>query len=174
MPTPTFIPLSTYTVGASGISSITFNTISQSYKDLYILISSRSARAAGTFDDLHIKFNGSSASYQDKSIYGNGASVASGSFYTDKMELGGTNQNTNTANLFSVTEVYIPSYTSSENKSAIVNNVSEENATTAYVYALSDVWANTAAITDITIGPFWSGNNLVQYSSATLYGITNS
>jgi hypothetical protein len=80
-----------------------------------------------------------------------------------------------TANTFSNTEVYIPNYAGSTNKSISVDAVNEANSSTDFVYGLflnAGIRSNTAAITAIRFSLLVG--NFVQYSTATLYGIKNS
>jgi hypothetical protein len=74
---------------------------------------------------------------------------------------------TDTASTFGNLSIYIPNYAGSADKNFSVDTVSENNATTAYTQIFTGVWANTAAITQITL----SLANFAQYSNAYLYGI---
>ena len=75
-----------------------------------------------------------------------------------------------TANTFSNNSIYIPNYTGSNNKSVSVDSVYENNATTAGQHLVSGLWASSAAITSVKLTEGF-GNNWVQYTTATLYGI---
>ncbi len=165
----TFIQIgSTVTVGAGGAANITFSSIPATFTDLKLVISARNATASLT--GMYISFNGSTASFTDKYIEGNGASASSGSI---SRYLGVENSGSATANTFSNGEVYIPNYAGSANKSFSVDNVSENNGTTAYADFNAGLWSNTAAITSISLEIF-TAQNFAQYSTATLYGIKNS
>jgi hypothetical protein len=76
-----------------------------------------------------------------------------------------------TSNTFGSSNLYIPNYTGSTNKSYSINSVSETAATEAYQEIIAGLWSQTAAITQILIKPEQT-RNFVQYSSITLYGIT--
>jgi len=52
------------------------------------------------------------------------------------------------------------------------DSVDETNATAAPMYMVAGVWNQTSAITSIKFTP--NTGNFAQYSSATLYGISNS
>jgi hypothetical protein len=62
-----------------------------------------------------------------------------------------------TANTFANVEVYIPNYTSTNQKSVSADAVSEQNATTAYMALTAQLWSNlTTAITSISVaGSNW-------------------
>jgi len=164
------IPISTVTVGSGGAASIDFTGIPQIYTDLLLKISARTNRAAG-YDFPAIKFNGSSAGYTDKVIYGSGSNTASESNNSTSYAFGYfINAATSTSNSFSNSDFYIPNYTSSNNKSMSQEVVYENNGTTAFQSLASNLWSNTSPITSINITPV-NGAVFTQYSTFTLYGI---
>jgi hypothetical protein len=163
------IPISTVTVGSS-VASMSFTGIPQTYTDLLIKVSARSDKSFGSATDITLKFNGSSSGYSDRLLYGTGSAAASASgSYTDQAYATNITQSTVTASTFSSNEIYIPNYTSANNKSLSVDGVTENNATLAYGILAATLWSNTAPITSITIQAI--SGNFVQYSTATLYGI---
>ena len=156
--------ISSITVGSGGISAISFTSIAQTYTDLIIKASAKSDRVSGSNTDyFKIKFNGSTAGYTDKSLYGNGGAGQSetnnATTYGFDFVLPGTSGSN-----FGNFEMYVPNYTSANYKSWSVDAVAEENATTAYVSLNANLWSNTAAITSISIE---SANavNLKPYST---------
>lgn len=166
----TYFKIASVTVGSGGASSIDFTSIPSTYTDLCIKTSLRSA-AASVNPGLLIKFNGSATGFTGRNVYGNGSSAAS---YSDTSgEIGTLAGNNATASTFGNAEIYIPNYAGSTNKSFSVDSVNENNATSASQYLYANLWSNTAAITSITL---LSGGsvNLLQYSTATLYGISNT
>jgi len=156
-------------VGAGGQSSITFSSIPSTYTDLIVITSIRtSSTPSGA---VTIAFNGSSASMTTRAIYGNGSSTAS---YSASNSLGGlVNISTTTSSTFANSQLYIPNYAGSTNKSSSMDGVSENNATGANAFLNANLWSNTAAITSITLTPE-GGDNIVQYSTAYLYGVSNA
>lgn len=163
--------ISTVTVGAGGASSIDFSSIPQTYTDLQLVVSARSTITGTTYEDVGIKFNSSSSGYTERQIYANGSSAGSNAnFFTSYGYIGGVGSNSNTANTFGNCGVYIPNYTGSSNKSFSVDNVTENNATGAFMNLVANLWSNTAAITSISLFPV-SANTFMQYSTASLYGI---
>ena len=161
------IPISTVTVGSGGASSIDFVNIPQIYTDLIIKLS---ARRDATSTSVDITFNGSASGYSRIRILGNGATASSASatsqtFIEDPMSV----QSDWTSNTFGNVEIYIPNYTSSNNKSISIDSATENNATTAYAVLVAGLWANTSPISSIKIVP--ASGSFTQYSSATLYGI---
>ena len=152
-------------VGSGGAASIVFDLIPDTYTDLYLVCSLRSSRAGNIDDIIGCDINGSSANFTTRYLYGSGSSVTSG---TSQFVFFSTAASS-TSNTFSNGELYIPNYAGSTNKSISVNNVSENNATGAYMNITAQLWAQTAAITSLTLV---TNHGFVQYSSATLFGIT--
>lgn len=144
-------------------ASVTFSNIPQSgYTDLKVVWS-----ASGDWSgsrDLYISFNGSTSTFTNKYVEGNGASAGTGSV---ARYLGTVT--TTTANTFTNGEVYVPNYLSSTNKSFSSDNVGEANATTAYATLAAGLWSTTSAISSIGLSP--SAGNFAQYSTFSLYGL---
>lgn len=164
----TYNAIATVTVGSGGASTMDFSSIPSTYTDLLIKVSARSNSSSGT--GLNIGFNGSTSSFSNISLQGNGAS--SSSYGTFNRMSGQVNMSTDTTNSFSSNEIYIPSYNSSVNKTYSADGINETNSTTAYMNITAGLWSNTAAITSISLASM--NGNFVQYSTATLYGIKNS
>lgn len=162
--------ISSVTVGAGGASSIDFTSIPGTYTDLCIVVSARSANA-DVSDWLLVSFNGSTSSFTTRTLIGDTGSVDS---YTLANRLGFINGNSATANTFGSMAVYIPNYAGSTNKSYSVEAVNETNSSSAGNSGRQTIvagnWANTAAITSISLLQF--GGTIQQYSTAYLYGLT--
>ena len=162
----TFYKIASVTVGAGGASSIDFTSIPSTYTDLVIKLSTRWAVADL---DTSISFNGSTTSFTARRLYGSGSAVASD---TRARTAGLADSSGYTASTFANSEIYIPNYAGSNNKSYSVDSVTENNGTVSYALLAAGLWSNTAAITSITLSE--STNTFAQYSTATLYGIKNS
>lgn len=154
---------------ASAQASITFSSIPQTYTDLCLLLSLRSSNA-NIFGIHYLRFNGSTANYSSRWLEANGSSVYSGTT-TLAAYLGASVGNSTTANTFSNIAAYIPNYTSDSAKTVSADTVGENNATTAYQTITASLWNVTNPITSIEVG-FDGASTFLQYSSATLYGIT--
>lgn len=166
----TFTKITNVTVGSGGASTIDFSSIPQTYTDLCIVTSTRMSSSAS---ELLIKFNSSTTSYSTKYLQANGTSVSSGVYTTTgAIYLNEEEYATYTANTFNSTSVYIPNYKSSNYKSFSSDSVTENNATQSFFQFTSGLWSNTSAITNISLTH--SSGSFAQYSSATLYGISNS
>jgi hypothetical protein len=171
MPT-TLQAIATTTVGAGGASSIVFSAIPATYTDLLIKISARSNRASVTVDTIKLTFNGNTSSYSNKGLAGNGGGVFSfqNSGTASIEDNAATTGASATASTFGNGDIYIANYTAAINKSVYTDGVSETNSASGYQFLTAGLWANSAAITSITLVPL-VGTSFDQYSTATLYGI---
>ena len=171
----TFTLISSTTVGSGGASTIDFTNIPQTYTDLVLKVSARSSYS-NPWVSIGLKFNGAAAgaSFTWREIDGSGTAAASGSGNGD-IYAGDFVGSTATANTFSNVDIYIPNYAGSNNKSVSTDSVTENNATAAVAMLGAGLWANTAAITSISMR-LYSGvaGTISQYSTAYLYGIKNS
>lgn len=169
----TYIKIATVTVGAGGASSIDFTSIPSTYTDLCVKVSARTDSNAGQpWAGLRLAINGVTTNLSFRALYGNGSSASSGSGTT--AEVGMASSSASTASTFGNSEFYIPNYAGNTNKSFSADGVQETNGTTALVALDANLWSNTAAITSLSIQPQSGVGNFVQYSSATLYGISKS
>ncbi len=166
----TYTLIASSTVGSGGAANIEFTSIPATYTDLLVKISGRDDRAAA-LNDILINFNSSTSNLTDKRVYGNGSVTASDTGSTGRIGVG--NSSTSTTSTFSNFVIYIPNYTSSNNKLYSADAVSENNATTSFAVLTAGLWSDSSAITSIKIIPGNSAS-FVQYSTAYLYGISNS
>ena len=163
----------TYTLIASNTLStstatVTFSSIAATYTDLVIKASVRCDRSSPNYGDFSVRFNGSTTGFTQKNVFGDGSSTGSStSTYT------GIDSAFATASTFSNLEIYIPNYTSANNKSFSIDNVTENNATEVRTVLSAGLWSNSAAITSIEMLEI-NSTNFVQYSTFYLYGIKNS
>jgi hypothetical protein len=143
---------------------------------LKVVLSTRNNdTTGGNWGNYLLTFNGNTSSiYNDRVLYGTGSgggvsganvSVASSRGVYDVRALA-------TANTFSNSEIYIPNYTSSNNKSFSSDSVTETNATSAIAILSASLFASSTAISSISIAPV--AGTFVQYSTAYLYGVSNA
>ena len=144
-------------------ASVTFSNIPQTgYTDLKVVMS---VRNTGDFNTVGLVLNGVSTNQTARRISGNG-STASSSTYTEVQN----NPSGSTANTFSNGELYLPNYTSSNNKSISIDVVSENNATLAYANLEAWLWSQTAAITSVGFTGLYGGS-IAANSTFSLYGL---
>jgi hypothetical protein len=152
---------------SASVASLSFTSIPATFTDLVVLMSIRST---STNNYGSVLFNSSSTGYTRRILYGDGSSVFSTT--PTGYESLSINPSNATASTFANYQMYIPNYAGSNNKSFSVDAVGENNGTTAQAIFHAGVWANSAAITSLTIT---SGvGNIEQYSTAYLYGVKNA
>lgn len=169
----------TYTLIASNTlftsaASVTFSAIPNTFTDLVLRVSARNDRAVVN-GAMVLRFNGSSSSvYSWTELTGNGSAAASArassSTSLQGFALAGSSA---TSNTFTNTEIYIPSYTVSQNKPVSGISVNETNATAADMYATANLFSSTSAISSIELSNV-STFQFVSGSSFFLYGIRNN
>jgi hypothetical protein len=165
----TYRLIQTVTVGSGGSASMAFTSIPQTYTDLKVLMSARGTRSEKQ-SNTRISFNSNTSNFTALYIEGSGTAVASS---TSARFIGAVPAATATASTFGNLEIYVPNYTSANYKSYSTDAVTQNNGTDAYMYFVSGLWSDTSAITSITIDSS-SSDNFAEYSTATLYGISNA
>ena len=165
----TFTLIASSTVGSGGASNIDFTSIPNTYTDLCLKVSLRSNRAS-EYENINLRFNGSSSNLSSRRLTGTGIAAQSNT-YASNIYIQ-VNANT-TSNTFSSTDIYVPNYAGSTNKSVSADTVMETNATNIEMALVAGLWSNTAAINQVTILPV-DGTLWLQYSTAYLYGIVKS
>ena len=173
---PTYTQIGTaQVVGSGGAASIDFTSIPATFTDLVIKLSGRSTETtANESSELRLQFNADTGSnYSRRMLYGDGGAVGSSSATTTGMRVGFVDTNGNTSSTFSNTELYIPNYAGSSQKSVSADSVVEGNVA-QYMYAtlIAGLWTGTSAITSIKL--YIPSYNFVQYSTAYLYGVSNA
>ena len=166
---------------SSATASIEFTSIPQTYTDLKLVYSLRSARSGSTRDDLKITINSDTGSnYSGRRMFASDGTNTSSQGFSggpgDELFPGAIPASTATGSTFSNSEMYFTNYTIAGNKKSISsdftyeNNVADNNITGFGAM----LWNNTAnAITSLKI-EILSANDFTQHSSAYLYGISNS
>ena len=160
MPTPTYIPLATITLSTTD-ASIVFSSIPATYRDLVLVFRGDGNVPGGA--DISIRLNGDTgANYNRVFMIGNGSTTASGA-----------NSNVNEMDALSVANgrqisllINIMEY-SATNKHKTV--LTRDNDSGFQVGARAFRWANTAAVTSVTM--FTSAGSFISGSTFSLYGI---
>jgi len=160
---------STVTVGSGGTSSIDFTSIPSTYTDLLIVASVRTSRTDTKYGNMKVKFNTSTSNITGKFIRGIDASTVQ-SFSTTAAEWSAPTSLT-TSNTFGNAQIYIPNYAGSAYKSVSLDSVIEDNSSNQFNYLSCALWSVTDAITSLSLYTSDAGQNIVQYSTASLYGI---
>jgi hypothetical protein len=129
-----------------------------------------SARCDNNSNASYLTFNGTTTGHSYTLLYADGATPASVQYSGGaRINFSFVEVSGYTTNTFSNGELYIPSYTASQNKPVGIFAVTENNATTALMGITAGLWSNTAAITSLTLAQ--PSGNFVTGSSFYLYGI---
>ena len=156
----------------SSAASVTFSAIPSTYTDLVLRASVRSDRA-NTQDDMRFTFNSATTNFSYTYIRGTGAATSSSSATDPYNWAGNIPAATATSNTFGNGELYIPSYTTSQNKQSSAIMAMENNVTSpVYLTGVANLWSNSAAISTIYL--YLGFGSFVSGSSFYLYGISNA
>jgi hypothetical protein len=152
-------------VGAGGSSSISFSSIPSTFTHLQLRVLSGTNPAGYT---TGIRFNSDSGTnYWGHGLYGSGGS--SGSFSMGAGNLATISYSGITNTQFSGAVVDILDYRNT-NKNKVIRSLNgRDDNGVGDIYLMSGSWANTAAITSITVVA--PSATFIQYSSFALYGI---
>jgi hypothetical protein len=149
-------------------ASVTFANIPQTgYTDLKVVISIRTDNTDGLCK-LYFNADSTASNYSRIRLLGEGGSGASSSSGSDNNYLF-MDCSSDTASTFSNGEIYIPNYTSSNQKSISIDTVRENNGSYAVDALMAGKWSGTAAITGMTI--IANTGNMVAGSTFSLYGL---
>ena len=175
----TYILISSTTL-TSTATSVTFSSIPSTYTDLVLRASARSTFTSNAYpnsfyfrinSDATALYSGTNILQQDASIFSLRTSGA-GSTWFDSFTI---NSNSSTANTFSNTEFYIPSYTASQNKPIANFGIAENNSTIEQIVGVTaGLYRSTSAINSITFTLAGPAGSFMADSSFYLYGIKNS
>lgn len=167
------LPIYTQVVSGSSTTGLTFNNIPQTFTDLLIRCSWRSANnSAGYTTQVLLNTLGGNGIYSHTTLQGTGSAFSSVNAVPSGISYGFggyINEASTTASAFTNMDIYIPNYTSSLVKQYAVEGVTENNATAAYQYAIANLSQNSAPVTSIYLSPF--SQTIVAGSSVTIYGI---
>lgn len=158
---------------ASGVSSVTFSAIPQTYTDLILMISGRDSGNGSTVANPGIKFNNDSGSNMSmRRVYADspGASSTNSSAQNAIYDWY-VSGSTSTASTFGATTIYIPNYTTANAKTFSIDTTYENNASLPYMGFTAGLWNQTAAITVINL---LADRTWAIGSTFSLYGISKS
>ena len=161
--------IETVTVGSGGAASITFSAIAADWTDLVLLCSIRTGVSSSGWHDILLRPNNDSGNATSRILYGNGSTAASFSESVINFRVSSADT---TANTFGSSTIYIPNYSSSVAKSISIDTVGENNATAAYQGIHANLWNVTDPITSLVLLSTEAGNNLLEHTTVSLYGIT--
>ena len=156
-----YVLLGEVTLNASAASVILSNIPQSGYTDLKLVYSLRSDTTGVT--EFEVELNNTNPT--QRVLRGNGASASSNTQIFVTANASGT-----TSNTFSNGEVYIPNYTSTNAKTTSIDNVTENNGTTAYAELVAGLYSTvTTAVTSIRLADNYG--SWVAGSTVYLYGL---
>jgi len=169
----TYSLISSNVLGSSA-ASVTFSSIPGTYTDLVLRVTCRNTTNSYNYT---LSVGGSAGQYSETEIHAEGTSSV-GSTRTSNTDPFGTSSylfgvaSGDTADTFGVSEIYIPSYTASQNKPVSLVSFRERNSASLGMSAIAGLFRNTSAISTITATS--AGTAFAIGSSFYLYGIKNS
>jgi len=175
---PAFTVIDHTEIGSGGAASWTKSSIPSTYDHLLLKASIRTEDLNSAAEVLYIKLNNDSGTnYSNTDLYVGGAGSPSSFRNTSQTSANRTFavRDGMTANTYGSLSIWIPHYANTSNyKQMLSDGTSEANTTGSGPHweMVASLWQSTAAINRIDITP--STSDLKQYSSITLYGITNN
>ena len=149
----------------SAASSIEFNSIPQTFTDLFIFVSGR-RDDTGTAGLL--RFNGDTGeNYTWRILSGNGSANTSSTGGPSNGISNWLNPSNYTASTFSSSSYYVANYTSSVSKTISADEVNENNETLSYQLLKAGLYSTTSPITSLS----FLATDFVSGTTVSLYGI---
>lgn len=157
MATPTYTPLANVTLGSSA-TSITFSSISQSYRDLVLVVN-----GPAMFGDFSLRLNSDAGNnYSYVVMYGTGSAATAGR--ATSQSVAPISYNSASAPFSAI--VNFMDYSATDKHKTFLTRGNQANG---FVLAYADRWSNTAAITSIQI----LNNTYPTGTTFALYGIAS-
>jgi hypothetical protein len=159
----TYEAIATTTVG-SGVTTVTFSSITSSYTDLVIVVN---ASLTAPDSNLDYRFNGDTgANYSYTSLSGNGSSASSTRFSNAT-----AGRLDNFGYLDTTISTHIVQIMNYANTTTNKTTLSRGNNTANGVSASVNLWRSTAAVNSVSL---ISGVTFVSGSTFSLYGIASA
>lgn len=156
--TATYRPLATVTL-ASSASSVTFSNIPSTYRDLILVIQGTNTSSGNS----RLRVNGDSGNnYNQVRMYGAGGAGSDSASNIDSLDMSSM---TTSSGYQAV--IQLMDYSATDKHKTILSRTQESNISA--VLANAGRWANTAAITSITM--FTSSGSYATGTTLNLYGI---
>ena len=155
-------------------------SIPSSYDHLLIVASIRSSKS-GYDDKVDFQMgNGSldtGTNYSDTTLYGSSATPASGrSTGATKVDHLWINGDSTLADTFGALKIWVPHYANTANYKQVLCTATVPNNSTSnsqwQVTVTAGLWASTSAV-DV-VGITETGDDMMEYSTFTLYGVTGA
>lgn len=165
--------IATVTVGSGGASSITLSSIPGTFQHVQLRYLLRFTGTTYNDDFATMQANSSGGTaYAAHELYGNGSAAGANAF-TSRADMVIQNVPTanRTASVFAGGVIDLLDYTStSKNKTARMMVGYDSNGA-GIISVISGLWANTSAVTSLTLSPSGTAGNFAQHSTVALYGV---
>jgi hypothetical protein len=167
-----YIPIASQTLGSSA-SSVTFSSIpttlnGKTLRDLVLVIQAQAANS-GVVTNLLMRINGDTASnYAEVRMRGDGSSASSNAVTFSEMTISSGGSLVSTVPL--QINLQIMDFAQTDKHKSILNRANGASASFTATAASAFRWANTSAITSVSIFPD-SPNLMAAGSTFSLYGI---
>jgi len=163
MATPTYTAIASITLG-SDVSTVEFASIDQSFRDLVLVAN---WKPAGNYGQWRLN-NDTGSNYSRVFMRGNGSAAGSGSGTSNAAFFNIASSYTSSTEALTILQIMDYSATDKHKTALQRTNANTPNEVEAYAYR----WANTAAVTTITIDT-QNGSNILTGSTFALYGIAS-
>ena len=165
--------IATVTVGSGGSATVSFTSIPSTYTHLQIRYLAANEASGPSDEPVYMRFNSdtTNSNYRNHRTGAEGSSVSSGSFQLPISS--GTNGNGNADTYYSAGVIDILDYANTNKYTTVKSLSGWDSNSTGYIWVMSELWMNTAAITTIDFTTF-TGSDYRQYSQFALYGIKGS
>ena len=168
--TTAYESIQTTTVGAGGVSSVTFSFIPSTYAHLQIRATVRGG-FPGTEEQFRVRFNGNTSGYASHWLEGDGSTAYSGNTWGDsEILLRYVTAGGSAASIFGVLVLDILDYGSTSKNTTTRTLMGNDRNGSGKISLCSGLWNNTSAVSSILLEPK-DGSSWAQYSSFALYGI---
>jgi hypothetical protein len=167
-----FESVATVTVGPSGLSSVTFSSIPNTYQHLQIRGVWRQAQNLTNESLLLLRMNGDSTSsnYACRSL-NNPSYYSTATASTSLNRIGYGPKNSQLAGAYSAITITILDYNSTT-KTKVARASNGYATDSVGIVALNSVlWNSTSAVTSLTLLPEAAGETFKQYTQFALYGM---
>ena len=163
--------IATYTVGAGGVSNVTFSSIPSTYKHLQIRGIMRTNNASSD-DQMLIRLNSDGAgNYSYHWVYGDGSSASTYSgTSTGSPWIAESGASGGASNTYSALVIDILDYADTNKYKTIRSLSGVDNNGSGKVALSSASWRSTSATNSVFLERVY-GSSISQYSSFALYGI---
>ena len=171
MPTSTYTPLANITLGSTA-TSITFSSISQSYRDLVLVVFSRDTNASVvTTQFLRVNNVSSGNLYSNVLMQGtSGGANSTSSSSQNEWGIGFSAGANASSGIFAQNTYHFMDYSATDKHKTVLARNDAADATNGGARAAALRYADTAAITTINVLP---ATSFAAGTTATLFGIAS-